>query len=130
MKLALSIDDMSEIMWWVDASDQKHADIKGHTRAMLSLDDGDAISSSQKQKINTKSSTESELVALDNVLTTILWTLYFIEAQGYSIEQNIIFEDNMSTINLANNGTFSSSKRTKHIKARYFFVKDKIKEGE
>jgi hypothetical protein len=74
--------------------------------------------------------TESELVALDDALTTILWTLYFIEAQGYSIEQNIIFEDNMSTINLAVNGTFSSSKRTKHIKARYFFIKDKIEEGE
>jgi hypothetical protein len=28
------------------------------------------------------------------------------------------------------NGTFSSSKRTKHIKARYFFIKNKIEEGE
>ena len=46
------------------------------------------------------------------------------------MEQNIIFEDNLSTINLAVNGTFSSSKRTKHIKARYFFIKDKIAEGE
>ena len=36
----------------------------------------------------------------------------------------------MSTINLALNGTFLSSKRNKHIKARYFFIKDKIKEGE
>jgi hypothetical protein len=71
----------------------------------------------------------SELVALDNALTTILWALYFIKAQGYSIEQNIIFEDNMSTINLFLNGTFLSSKRTKHIKARYFFIKDKVEEG-
>ena len=36
----------------------------------------------------------------------------------------------MSTINLAVNGTFSSSKRTKHIKTRYFFIKDKIEEGK
>ena len=42
----------------------------------------------------------------------------------------ILFEDNLSTINLAVNGTFSSSKRTKHIKARYLFIKDKIEEGE
>jgi hypothetical protein len=130
MKLLLSIDDLSKIMWWVDASDRTHEDCKGHTGAMMSLGGGAVISSSRKQKINTKSSTESELVALDDALTTILWTLYFIEAQGYSIEQNIIFEDNMSTINLAVNGTFSSSKRTKHIKARYFFIKDKIEEGE
>ncbi len=31
---------------------------------------------------------------------------------------------------LAVNGSFLSSKRTKHIKARYYFIKDKIKEGE
>ena len=36
----------------------------------------------------------------------------------------------MSTINLAVDGTFLSSKRTNHIKARYFFIKDKIEEGE
>jgi hypothetical protein len=70
-----------------------------------------------------------ELVALDDTLTTILWTLYFIKAQEYSIEQNIIFEDNMSTINLSLNGTFLSAVRTKHIKARYFFIKNKIEEG-
>ncbi len=31
---------------------------------------------------------------------------------------------------LAVNGSLSSSKRTKHIKARYYFIKDKIGEGE
>ena len=97
---------------------------------IMSLGGGAVISSLRKQKINTKSLTELELAALDDALTTILWTLYFIEAQEYSIEQNIIFEDNMSTINLAVNGMFSSSKQTKHIKTRYFFIKDKIKEGE
>jgi hypothetical protein len=33
-------------------------------------------------------------------------------------------------INLSLNGTFLSSKRTKHIKARYFFIKDKIEEAK
>jgi hypothetical protein len=36
----------------------------------------------------------------------------------------------MSTIRLAINGSLSSSSRTKHIKARYYFIKDKIDEGE
>ena len=70
------------------------------------------------------------MVAIDDALTTIFWTLYSIEAQGYSIKQNIIFEDNLSTINLAVNGTFLSSKRTEHSKARYFFIKNKIEDGE
>ena len=33
----------------------------------------------------------------------------------------------MFTINLAVNGTFSSSKRTKHIKARYFLSRTRLK---
>ena len=72
MKLRLSIDDISKIMWWVDASNWTHDDLKGHTGAMLSLGGVAVSSSSRKQKINTKSLTESELVALDNALTTIL----------------------------------------------------------
>ena len=36
----------------------------------------------------------------------------------------------MSTIRLAINGSLSSSSRTKHIKARYYFVKDKVDKGE
>ena len=35
-------------------------------------------------------------------------------------------QDNKSTILLDNNGRFSSSKRTNHIKNRYFIIKDKI----
>ena len=46
------------------------------------------------------------------------------------MEQNILYQDNKSTILLANNGRWSSSKRTKHIKSRYFFIKDKIDQGE
>ena len=130
MKLTLSIDDMNTVRWWVDASDRTHEDCKGHTGSMMSLGKGAAISGSRKIKINTKSSTESELVALDDVLPTILWTLYFVEAQGYTIEQNLVFQDNLSTIRLATNGPLSSSPRTKHIKARYYFIKDKIDEGE
>ena len=70
------------------------------------------------------------LVGIDDALPFILWARYFIEAQGYSVEQNILYQDNKSTILLANNGRWSSSKRTRHIKSRYFFIKDKVDSGE
>ena len=54
----------------------------------------------------------------------ILWTNYFLVEQGYNIRDTIIYQDNKSAILLEKNGRLSSSKRTKHIKARYFFVKD------
>ena len=50
----------------------------------------------------------------------------FIEGQGYTVDNNIVYQDNKSPILLAVNGRFSSSKRTKHIRARYFLVKDLI----
>ena len=105
-------------------------DCKGHMGAMMSLGKGAVISYSGKQKLNTKSSTETELVGTDSMLTKAIHTLYFVEAQGYSIDHNIIFQDNQATMRLEVNGAFLSSKRTKHIHARYFFITDRITEGE
>ena len=59
-----------------------------------------------------------------------MWGLYFIQAQGYEVTKNILMQDNKSTILMANNGRFSCSKRTKHIKNRYFMIKYKIGKGE
>ncbi len=36
----------------------------------------------------------------------------------------------MSSLSLENNGRISSSKRTKHIKAKYFLIKDYYESGE
>ena len=42
-----------------------------------------AMSYSWKQKINTKSSTEAEIVGVDDSLAYILWARYFLQEQGY-----------------------------------------------
>jgi hypothetical protein len=97
---------------------------------MMSLGKGATISFlSNKQKINTKSSTESELVGADQALSSILHTQYFIEAQGYSVNQNLLFQDNQSMMHLKVNRSLSSSKCTKHIKYCYFFIHNKIANG-
>jgi hypothetical protein len=59
-----------------------------------------------------------------------MWGKYFIEDQGYTIEHNILYQDNKSTILLAINGRSSSSKLTKLIEHRYFLIKDKIFRGD
>ena len=71
--------------------------------------------SSTKHKINTQSSTESELVGVDDMMSLILWTWYFLNHQGYKVNDNIVFQDNKSTMLLERNGKSSSGKRTKHI---------------
>ena len=88
------------------------------------------ISFSWKQKGNTKSLTKTELVGVDDAMPTVLWRLYFIQEQGYNISHALIYQDNKSVILLEANGNMSSSKRTKHIKARFFFITDKIMQGE
>jgi hypothetical protein len=60
----------------------------------------------------------------------ILWSRYFLLEQGYKVEDNILYQDNKSAILLAKNGRTSSSKRTKHINVRYYFVTDRIAKGE
>eukprot|EP00804_Cyclotella_cryptica_P021177 CCRYP_001489-RB/>CCRYP_001489-RB protein AED:0.45 eAED:0.38 QI:0/-1/0/1/-1/0/1/0/491 len=130
MKLTLTIDNLNQVKWWVDASYNTHDDCKGQTGAMMSLGKGAVVSFSRKQKLNVRSSCEGELVGINNAMSWIIWCKYFIDAQGYTIEQTVLYQDNKSTILLATNGRWSSSKRTKHIKSRYFFVKDRIEQGE
>ena len=77
-----------------------------------------------KQNLNKKSSTEAELIGAENTMTQMLWTRYFLEAQGYGIDKNILYQDNMSAMLLENTGKKSSTKNTKHINVRYYFIKD------
>ena len=84
---------------------------------------------SRKQKLNTKSSTEAELVGADDISSLILWTQLFMDAQGYPIAKNILYQDNKSAILLEQNGKQSSSKRTRHLNIRYFFLTDQHERG-
>ena len=104
MKLRLSLNNMFIIEWFVDASDRTHMDCKGHTGAYMTLGKGAVTSMSTKHKINTKSSTESELVGADDARPAALWSKYFIEAQGYTVTQNIMYQDNQTTLRLEVNG--------------------------
>jgi hypothetical protein len=60
----------------------------------------------------------------------MLLPFYFMESQGYNVEIIELYQDNMSTELLMNNSRFLSGKRTKHIKAKFFFIKDRIDNGE
>jgi hypothetical protein len=55
----------------------------------------------------------------------MLWCKYFMEAQGYTIENSILYQDNKLTILLANNGRMLAGKNSKHIKNRFFLITDK-----
>ena len=128
--LTLEASNFNVIRWWIDASFAVHPDMKSHTGAMMSMGRGAVYATSNEQKINTRSSTEAELVGVNDVMAQVLWTRYFLEAQGYDIKNSVVYQDNKSSILLETNGRGSSSKRTRHINIRYFFVADRVKSGE
>jgi hypothetical protein len=122
MPLILSGDGSGVLKWWVDASFAVHPNMRRHSGGGLSMGRGFPITCSTKQKINTRSSTESELVGADDFMPAICWTRYFLAAQGYHVRDNILFQDNKSAILLEKNGRTSSGRRTKHRNIRYFFL--------
>ena len=122
MPLTLEGDNACIIKWWIDASFAVHPDMKSHTGGTMSLGKGSPYSTSTRHKLNTKSSTEAELVGVNDVMPQVLWTCYFLEAQGYGVNDSIIYQDNQSAILLEKNGRKSSNKRTKHLNCRFYLI--------
>ena len=128
--LTLNADESFNVTWHLDAAFAVHNDKKSHTGATMSLGDGAIISVSTKQKINTRSSTEAELVSIDDVLSKILWTTRFLQEQGWKVNQNMVMRDNLSSMKLETNGKASSGKRTRRFDIKYFYITDLIERKE
>ena len=92
------------VRWWIDASYAVHEDMKGHTGATLSLGKGGIYNGSWKQKMVPRSSTESELIGVYDVLPQVLWTKKFVEEQGWKDSTTVVYQDNTSSILLERNG--------------------------
>lgn len=59
----------------------------------------------------------------------IPWTLWIkrvLECQGYGVDRVTFYQDNESAIKMEKNGLKSCGDRSRHIKIRYFFIKDTI----
>ena len=79
--------------------------------------------------MNTRSSTEAELIGVDDVMSNVIWTTNFLIVQGIKIKSTIIYQDNQSAILLEKNGLKSAGKRSRHLNIRHFFVTDQIRKG-
>ena len=130
LPLILRADGSGMLKWCIDASHGVHKDMRGHTGGGLTMGTGFPITASTKQKLNTRSSTETEIVGVDDVMPMVLWTRLYLEGQDYGVTENIVFQDNQTAILLEKNGKRSSGKRTKHINMRYFFITDRVAKGD
>ena len=127
--MILRSDGTGRLMWSIDGSFAVHEDFRSHTGITLTMGQGAITSASTKQKINTRSSTETEIVSVDDGIGPVIWTVYFMQYQGYRIKENIIYQDNKSAILMENNGRASAGKRSRHMNIKYFFIADLVKRG-
>jgi hypothetical protein len=93
--LTLEADDTHIVKWYVDAAFEVHVDFISHTGATLTLGSGAISSASTKQKVNTRSSTDAELIVIDDYIAQVVWTKNFLEAQGYGVNDTVIYHDNI-----------------------------------
>jgi hypothetical protein len=121
--------DCFNIHCYVDASFGVHKDGKGHTGCILTLGGGPIYVRSAKQRLVAKSSSEAELIALSDEVSQAIWCKNFIEVQGYKCGPVAVYQDNKSTIAIAEKGKHTAH-TTRHINIRYFFIKDRVESGE
>ena len=126
----MGIDKYGKLFTWIDAAYAVHNDMKSQTGGAISLGKGTITNKSIKQKLNTKSLTESEVVGVSDMLPYNIWLVNFLRSQGYEVTENILFQDNTSAIKMEKNGIQSCSSKSRHINIRYFFITDKYKKGE
>ena len=127
LPLRLGADSLQRFTTWVDASFAIHTDMRSHTGGVISFGRGGLICKSKKQNINTKSSTEAELIGASDYLPHTLYVKLFMAAQGYPIDEAIFHQDNESAIKMEQNGKASCGQRSRHIDIRYFFITDHAK---
>lgn len=85
--------------------------------------------SSQRQKLVSMSTAESEYIAAASAAKEAVWLRNLLDDIGYRCgKPTILYVDNQSTIRLIKNSEFH--KRTKHIDIRHHFIREKVEQGD
>ena len=85
---------------FVDASWATHDDGHGRTSIAMMMANCVIAAWSTKQKMVTRSFPESEIVALSDGLTQVMWIRNILRAQGYELPPTVIYQDNMSIMSV------------------------------
>ena len=126
----IGADDLFSMLTFIDSAHAVHPNMRGHTGGgVTTFGTGIIDQKSGQQKMNTRSLTETEVVGTSEYLPKNIYFEMFMEAQGYKLQSNILAEDNESTIRMSKNGRDSCTSNSKHIAITYFWVTDRIKNG-
>ncbi len=83
LKLCISVDELGILKWYMDRSHNINWDsCKGHAGAIFTLGQGAIMSYLRKVKLDTQSSTKTELVGVDMYMPEMLWSCTSYRARG------------------------------------------------
>lgn len=100
--------------------------MKSHTGGVFGH--GTINAKSLKQKLNVKSSAEAEIVGASNYLPWVIWVVKFMRHQGFTIDTNVFYQDNLSAMKIKQNGRKSCGQKSRHNDIRDFFIKNVLKQ--
>ena len=111
-----------------DASYGEHADGKSHSGGTVGFESDTSCNFafvSGKQPVVAKSVGEAELIAENKVGDYVEWSCEMLDELGYPQECVPMYVDSTCAMQMLKQGT-GSFKRAKHIKVRFFWMKDLI----
>jgi hypothetical protein len=116
---------------YADASFGSHIEdsYKSHSGLIIQIGDSTIYWKSSKQRIVTKSSTEAELVCASDALSIMYYIRDWLLEKNIAVKEINLFQDNKSTIYLIENDQ-SNSLRSRHINIKYFFIRERVKDGD
>ena len=103
-KRIIGASSICSLFTWIDAAYAVYKDMKGQTGGCMSMGYGVIHGRSSKQKLNTKSSTKTEIVGMSEYVPYNIWLSMFLKEQGYDLMDNVVFHDNQSAIRMEVNG--------------------------
>jgi Reverse transcriptase (RNA-dependent DNA polymerase) len=112
----------------IDAAFANRDMMKSTSGMCVTLGVGNFITSSKVQKLNSKSSTEAEIIAVSDGMNIPLWLVDFLFHQGYKKYPIRLEQDNQSCIALLTKGR-STAETTRFIEIRKFWITDYIRTG-
>ena len=125
----IGADSLVDMLTFIDSAHAVHPDMRGHTGGATTFGTGIIDQKSSKQKMNSRSSTETEVIGNSEYLPKNIYFEMFMEGQGYKLRSNTLTQDNVSTMRMATNGRSSCTSNSKHISIKYFWVTDRVKNG-
>jgi hypothetical protein len=103
--------------------------LRSHTGGAMSYGTGIPISIFRKQKLSTKSSTEAELVGVDDLSTLILWTKMFLEAQGLYNSPIVMHQAKKVISYWSGMASGLQENVQEQSKSDFFFITDQVDKG-